>query len=320
MDPGVRAPTPFVFLENDMEIIKEETHINFVRMMKPAVLASIAVIVIGIASLIWHGGPNFGIDFAGGTLIQIKFQKVTPTEKIRDAFTSMGFEGSIIQDFGPNEVIVRTAESGADAKELTSRVEEALSTAFGKGAYELRRIELVGPKVGKDLTRKALLAILFSWIGILVYVGVRFEFRYALGGIVALIHDVLITITFLSLFNKEFDLNIVAALLTIIGYSINDTIVIFDRIRENSRKNIRMPLMDIINTSVNQTLSRTLLTSLTVFVVLVVLFLFGGNVIHDFTFALLVGTVAGTYSSVFIASPIVLLFERIKPTGLKRKK
>ena len=203
---------------------------------------------------------------------------------------------------------------------FTSRVDEALGAAFGKGAYEVRRMEMVGPKVGKDLTRKAILAIIFSWIGSLVYVGVRFEFRYALGGIIALIHDVLVTITFLSLFNKEFDLNIVAALLTIIGYSINDTIVIFDRIRENARKNTRQSLYDVINASVNQTLSRTILTSLTVFIVLVILFFFGGAVIHDFTFALLVGTVAGVYSTVFIASPIVLLFEKIKPTGLKRKK
>mgnify|MGYP001461163760 FL=1 len=303
-----------------MEIIKTETHYNFVRMMKPAVILSLAVIIIGIASLIWHGGPNYGIDFAGGTLIQIKFQNETPAEKIRAAFKSIGFEGSIIQDFGPKEVIVRSAESGSDAKALTSRVDEALGAAFGKGAYEVRRIEMVGPKVGKDLTRKAILAIIFSWIGILVYVGVRFEFRYALGGIVALVHDVLVTVTFLSLFNKEFDLNIVAALLTIIGYSINDTIVIFDRIRENARKNTRQSLNDVINASVNQTLSRTILTSLTVFMVLVVLFFFGGAVIHDFTFALLVGTVAGVYSTVFIASPIVLLFEKIKPTGLKRKK
>ena len=303
-----------------MEIIKSETRINFVGMMKPAVILSIAVIIIGIASLIWHGGPNYGIDFAGGTLIQIKFQKETPTDKIRTAFRTIGFEGSIIQDFGPKEVIVRTAESGADPKGLTSRVDDALLAAFGKGAYEVRRTEVVGPKVGRDLTRKALLAIIFSWLGILIYVGVRFEFRYALGGIVALIHDILITITFLSLFDKEFDLNIVAALLTIIGFSINDTIVVFDRIRENSRKNIRMPLMDIINTSVNQTLSRTILTSLTVLIVLLVLFFLGGAVIHDFTFTLLVGTIAGVYSTVFIASPIVLLFERIKPTGLKRKR
>jgi preprotein translocase subunit SecF len=303
-----------------MEIIKADTHFDFVRMMKPNLIMSLAVIIIGIASLIWHGGPNYGIDFAGGTLIQIKFQNETHTDKIRAAFKSLGFEGSIIQDYGPKEVIVRTAESGTDAKGLTSRVDEGLSAAFGKGAYEVRRIEIVGPKVGKDLTRKAILAIIFSWIGILIYVGVRFEFRYALGGIIALIHDVLVAITFLSLFNKEFDLNIVAALLTIIGYSINDTIVIFDRIRENVRKNIRQSLVEVINASVNQTLSRTILTVLTVLIVLIVLFIFGGPVIHDLTFTLLVGTITGCYSSIFIASPIVLLFEKIKPSGLKRKK
>ncbi|MDP1993053.1 MAG: protein translocase subunit SecF [Syntrophales bacterium] len=303
-----------------MEIIRTDTNYNFVRLMKPAIILSLAVILIGIASLIWHGGPNYGIDFAGGSLIQVKFPSAPNADKIRGAFKTVGFEGSIIQQFGPNEVIVRMAEASTDPKGLTSRVDEALTAAFGKGAYEVRRIEMVGPKVGKDLTKKALLAILFSWIGILIYVGVRFEFRYALGGIVALIHDVLVTITFLSLFDKEFDLNIVAALLTIIGYSINDTIVIFDRIRENSRKNVKMSLLDVINTSVNQTLSRTLLTSLTVFMVLIILFIFGGAVIHDFTFALLVGTAAGVYSTVFIASPIVLLFEKIKPSGLKRKK
>jgi preprotein translocase subunit SecF len=303
-----------------MEIIKTDTHYNFVRMMKPAVILSVAVIIIGIASLVWHGGPNYGIDFAGGTLIQIKFQNDVHADKIRAAFKSIGFEGSIIQNYGPKEFIVRTADNGADPKGLTSTIDGALAAAFGKGAYDVRRVEMVGPKVGKDLTRKAILAIIFSWIGILIYVGVRFEFRYALGGIIALVHDVMVTITFLSLFDKEFDLNIVAALLTIIGYSINDTIVIFDRIRENARKNVRESLTDVINASVNQTLSRTILTSVTVFMVLIVLFIFGGAVIHDFTFALLVGTVAGVYSTVFIASPIVLLFEKIKPSGLKRKK
>jgi len=302
-----------------MEIIKADTHFNFVRLMKPAIVLSIAVIIIGIASLIWHGGPNFGIDFAGGTLIQIKFQNETHADKIRAAFKTIGFEGSIIQNYGPKEVIVRTAESGIDAKGLTARVDGMLTSSFGAGSYEIRRIEMVGPKVGKDLTKKALLAIIFSWIGILIYVGVRFEFRYALGGIIALVHDILITITFLSLFEKEFDLNIVAALLTIIGFSINDTIVIFDRIRENARKNNRLSLIEVINESVNQTLSRTILTSLTVLMVLLVLFFFGGTVIHDFTFTLLVGTIAGVYSTVFIASPIVLMFEKIKPSGRKGK-
>jgi preprotein translocase subunit SecF len=300
-----------------MEIIKTKTQFNFIGMMKPAVILSIVVILVGIGSLIWHGGPRYGIDFAGGTLIQIKFKSDVHADKIRAAFKTIGFENSIIQNYGPQEVIVRTIETETTAKGLSSRIEEALRTAFGSGTYEVRRVEMVGPKVGKDLTKKAILAIIFSWIGILIYVGVRFEFRYALGGIIALVHDVLITITFLSLFNKEFDLNIVAALLTIIGYSINDTIVIFDRIRENTRNNTRQSLYDNINLSVNQTLSRTILTSLTVFMVLVVLFFFGGSVIHDFTFALLVGTVAGVYSTVFIASPIVLMFEKIKPSGLK---
>jgi preprotein translocase subunit SecF len=303
-----------------MEIIRTDTNYNFVRLMKPAVILSLAVIIIGIASLIWHGGPNYGIDFAGGSLIQVKFPSAPDADKIRGAFKSVGFEGSIIQQFGPNEVIVRTAEAGADPKELNSRVDEALTAAFGKGAYEVRRIEVVGPKVGKDLTKKALLAIIFSWIGMLAYIAWRFEFRYAVGGILALVHDTLITVGAMSLLNKEFDLTIVAALLTIIGYSINDTIVIFDRIRENVRKNIKQPLAEIINDSINQTLSRTILTSLTVFLVLLALFFLGGPVIHDFSFALLVGVVVGTYSSVFIASAIVLVWERIKPSTIKRKR
>lgn len=303
-----------------MEIIKSETHYNFVAMMKMAVTVSIVYILIGIGSMFWHGGLNFGIDFAGGTLIQIRFGGETSVDKLRQVFKSIGLENSIIQQFGPKEMVVRTAATNVDLKGLSGQVENALRATYGQGAYEIRRLESVGPKVGKDLTRKALLAIVFSWIGILVYVGFRFEFRYALGGIIALVHDVMVTVGTLSLLDKEFDLNIVAALLTIIGYSINDTIVIFDRIRENTRKNMKMSLMDVINLSVNQTLSRTILTSFTVLIVLLVLFFFGGSVIHDFAFALLVGCVAGVYSTVFIASPIVLVFEKIRPSGMKRKK
>ena len=303
-----------------MEIIKSETHYNFVAMMKIAVTISVVYILIGIASIFWHGGLNFGIDFAGGTLIQIRFSGETSVDKLRQALKPIGMDSSIIQQFGPKEMVVRTAVASTDLKGISSQLENTLNMAYGQSGYEIRRLETVGPKVGRDLTRKALLAIIFSWIGILVYVGFRFEFRYALGGIIALVHDILVTMGTLSLLNKEFDLNIVAAFLTIIGYSINDTIVIFDRIRENTRKNMKMPLMDVINLSVNQTLSRTILTSFTVFMVLLVLFFFGGAVIHDFAFALLVGCVAGVYSTVFIASPIVLLFEKIRPSGMKRKK
>jgi preprotein translocase subunit SecF len=303
-----------------MEFIKPNTQIDFVRWMKAAGAVSLAIIIIGIASMIWHSGLNYGIDFAGGSLVQIKFQQEPQIDKIRNTFKMIGLENSIIQTYGSKEIVVRTPESRADLKGLAAKIETALASAYPSASYDIQRVEVVGPKVGKDLTRKALLAIFFSWVGILVYVGFRFEFRYALGGIIALVHDVLITVALLSLMNKEFDLNIVAALLTIIGFSINDTIVIFDRIRENARKNIRSSLTDIINMSVNQTLSRTILTSFTVFMVLLALFFFGGSVIHNFAFTMLIGTVAGVYSTVFIASPIVLLFEKIKPSTVTGKK
>ena len=302
-----------------MEIIKSLTQFNFVRMMKPAACLSLAFILLGIASMIWHGGLNLGIDFAGGTLVQVKFNQQTTADRIRNALKPIGIEDSIIQPIGTNEVMIRVAKSSGAFTGFSEKIQDALGTYYGKGTFEIRRIEMVGPKVGRDLTKKAILAIVFSWIGILIYVGVRFEFRYAIGGIIALVHDVLVTVGAMSLMNKEFDLNIVAALLTIIGFSINDTIVIFDRIRENTRKNIKMPLNDIINLSVNLTLSRTILTSFTVFMVLIALFFFGGTVIHGFVFAMLVGTVAGVYSTVFIASPIVLAFERIMPSKTKRK-
>jgi preprotein translocase subunit SecF len=303
-----------------MELIKSGTNFDFVGRMKIALACSLTVILIGLASIVWHGGLNYGIDFAGGTLVQVKFQQEPSADEIRSAFKSVGLENSIIQSFGTGEVIVRTAELSSDQRGLSGKIEDALAAVYGKDTFEIRRVEVVGPKVGSDLTRKAILAIVFSWIGMLIYIAWRFEFRYAVGGILALVHDVIITIGVFSLLNKEFDLTIVAALLTIIGYSINDTIVVYDRIRENVRKNVKQSLADTINASINQTLSRTILTSFTVFLVVVVLFFFGGAVIHDFAFALLVGVVVGTYSSIFIASPIVLAFEKIKPSGLKRSK
>lgn len=304
-----------------MEFIKPGINFDFVGKMKLAVGFSLMLIIISIGSVIWHGGLNYGIDFAGGTLVQLKFQKATSPDQIRDAFKPIGLQNVIIQPFGLNEVVVRIGETDIGGKDLSQKMAESLTAVLGKGAYEVRRVEVVGPKVGKDLTRKAILAIVFSCIGMLVYIAWRFEFRYAVGGILALVHDTIITIGAMSLLNKEFDLNIVAALLTIIGYSINDTIVVFDRIRENSRKNAKLPLAQVINDSINQTFSRTILTSFTVLMVLLMLFFLGGAVIHDFAFALLVGCTVGIYSTVYMASAIVLVWERFRPvkTG-KRKK
>jgi len=303
-----------------MEFIKPDINFDFVGKMKMAFGISLAMIIISFASIAWHGGLNYGIDFAGGALIQAKFNVPFTIDKIRESFRPLGLQNSIIQQYGPTEIVVRIAEGAADLKELSGKLEESLNKSFGQNAVEMRRVEMVGPKVGRDLTRKALMAIMFSWVGMLIYIAWRFELRYATGGILALVHDTIITIGAFSLLNKEFDLTIVAAILTIIGYSINDTIVIFDRIRENSRKNIKKPLAEVINESINQTLSRTILTAFTVFIVLAALFFFGGPVIHDFAFALIIGVLVGTYSSVFIASPIVLVWEKWMPSKLRRKK
>jgi len=301
-----------------MEFIKPGTHFDFVGKMKIALGISAALIIISILSVVLRGGLNFGIDFAGGTIIQVKFSKAAPADAIRNAFAGINVGDAIIQEIGENEVIVRTNQPMT--KELQVKVAEAMTGQFGAGAYEIRRIEFVGPKVGRDLTNKAILSIVFAWIGMLIYIAWRFEFRYGLGAIIALIHDTIITIGALSLLNKEFTLVIVAALLTIIGYSINDTIVVFDRIRENRKKDLKKSLAEIINPSVNETLSRTILTAFTVILVLLSLFFLGGPVIHDFAFALLVGVVIGTYSSIVIASPIVLAFENIQISKGKRKK
>ena len=302
-----------------MEWIKPNINFDFVGKRKPAFRVSIALIVISIASIVWHGGLNYGIDFAGGTLIQIKFQQDPSPDRIRSAFRAIGLTDSVIQKIGEKEVVVRTAATQSDMRGLSDRIAESLASLQGRDTFEIRRVEVVGPKVGKDLTRKAILALVFSWIGMLVYIAWRFEFRYAVGGILALVHDTLIAIGSLSLLDKEFTLTIVAALLTIVGYSINDTIVVFDRIRENARKNVKQPLSEVINSSINETLSRTILTAFTVFLVLLALFFLGGAVIHDFAFVLLVGIVIGTYSSIFIASPIVLLFEKFKPARPRGK-
>ena len=306
-----------------MELIKPGININIVGRMKVAAICSLAMIIVSILSLILHGGPRFGIDFAGGTLVQIQFQEDTTVNKIRSGLKKINLEDSIIQQFGYKdniEFLIRTDKSTADLKGLSGEIEDSLIDTYGKGNFEIRRVEIVGPKVGKDLRQKGINAIAIAMIGILIYITWRFEFRYAVGAIIALIHDVLITVGVFSLLGKEITLPIIAALLTIIGYSLNDTIVVFDRIRENVRKRRKQSLREVVNSSINQVLSRTFLTSATTLLVVLALFFLGGAVIHDFAFALLVGILVGTYSSAFIASPTILIWETFKPSKRKRGK
>jgi preprotein translocase subunit SecF len=302
-----------------MEFIKPGLKIDFVGKMKYAIIFSAILTILCIGSVIFHDGLNLGIDFAGGSIIQVKVQKDISADKIRQALRSTRLENSIIQQFGPNEFLIRTAESFHDQKLLVENLEKPLTAAFNKD-YEIRRVEVVGSKVGMDFQRKALLAVVLSWLAMLAYIAWRFEFRYGLGGIIALIHDVIIITGTISILKMEFTISILAAIFFIIGYSINDTIVVLDRIRENVKLNPRNKLADTINLSINQTLSRTILTSFTVFLTVIALYIWGGPVIHDLALSLLVGVVFGTYSSIFISCPIVLLFENLQLSKMKRKK
>lgn len=295
-----------------MEIISSSINIDFLGKRKIFYGVSLMLILLGIVSLIAHGGPEYGIDFAGGTLIQIKFAQDVPIDGIRNALRGVLPGDPVVQSFGEvGEYVIHAEESAEGAQGLSNTIKSTLMSAMNDDSLEIRRIEMVGPKVGKDLREKGLLAILFSLAAILAYIWWRFELRFGFGAVAALFHDVLITVGAFSIFSKQFDLTTVAALLTIVGYSLNDTIVIYDRIRENMKKaGAKADLETIMNKSISETLSRTLLTSLTTLLVVVALFMLGGGVIHDFAFALLVGVVVGTYSSIYIASPVVLFLEQ----------
>jgi preprotein translocase subunit SecF len=299
-----------------LELIKSGTNIDFVGYRFYAVSASIVVIVIGIVSLLVRG-VNYGIDFAGGTLVQVKFSQPVSINDIRSAVESISAKDVTVQDFGTgrsNEFIVRMLESDPELKQgLPQQVSKALTERFkGKSDFEVLRVESVGPRVGKDLRQRAVLAVLAATVVMGIYIAVRFEPRFGVGAAVALLHDVMVAVTALSLTRMEFDLTTVAALLTIVGYSVNDTVIVSDRIRENMRKNRREPLASVMNRSINETLSRTILTGGTVLLVVLALFFLGGEIIHGFAFTLLVGVIVGTYSSVYIASPIVLYMD-LKP-------
>jgi len=343
-----------------MQFIKPGTHIDFMGMRKIAFIFSLILILASIVSLIIHNGLNYGIDFAGGTLVQVKFPQKVDVSDIRKGLGGIGLKDVSVQGFGEQEEHEYLIRTSSDADTLGNQLSDSVSKGL-KGATSLepdiRRVEIVGPQVGNDLKEKALLAVFYSLLLITIYISGRFEqkwtiagitagalmaavyflsvfnlpmpfliaaalvvslvlfwylqLQYAIGAIVALIHDVIITVGVFSLLNLDFSLQIIAALLTIIGYSLNDTIIVFDRIRENIKGNSNHSLvLDLFNRSINETLSRTILTSFTTLIVLVALFLLGGEIIHNFAFAMIIGIVVGTYSSIFIATPIVLMANR----------
>lgn len=288
-----------------IKLIPDNTSIDFLGKRMVCAFLSAALIVATIGLLLTKG-LNYGIDFAGGTLVQIQTANEPEVKTVRSTLSESGFEGFSIQTFdgSKNEFLIRVpVKEGVTSQEVSQEVVSSLSE-IAQG-IDVRRVEFVGPQVGDELKKKGLIAILLSLLAILIYISARFEMRYAIGAIAALTHDVLLTVGVFSLLQKEVTLAVLAAVLTIVGYSLNDTIVVFDRVRENLRKYTKKPLLDVLNISVNEMLNRTLMTSITTVVVLLALFFLGGGVIHDFAFTLLFGVLVGTYSSVFIASPVV---------------
>lgn len=290
-----------------MEFFKR-TNIDFMRIRWPAIWLSTAINLIGIGSMIFHGF-NFGLDFTGGTVVEVGYQQPADLVQVRRALTEGGFKEAGVQHFGSTrEVLIRlppvAAGSGAD---LGDRVVATLNVSAGADQVQLRRVEFVGAQVGKELVEQGGLAILYTLIGILIYIAIRFEWRFAVGAVIATVHDVIVVLAVFTLFQVEFDLTALAAVLAIIGYSLNDTVVIFDRIRENFRKVRKGTILDVVNLSVNETLSRTIITHGTTLLTVLALYFLGGQVIHGFALAFLVGIVVGTYSSIYVASSATVL-------------
>jgi preprotein translocase SecF subunit len=285
-----------------------DPHYDFVGKRRWLYAISLTVMLAGLLHLAYRGGLRYGIDFAGGTLVQVRFERPVTVEAVRRALDRVRLGESVIQQFGDaQEYLIRIEAAAGGLDDVSVRVRSGLEAGKLPG-FEVRRREFVGPQVGRDLQLRALQAVLLGLAGILVYVSIRFDFRGGVAAILSLGHDVLVVLGALSLTNRQMSLPLLAALLTIVGYSINDTIVTFDRIRENlarRRPGSRESLAALVNASINQTLSRTVLTSFTVFLVVVVLYLFGGEVLRDFAFTLLVGVVTGTYSSILAASVVV---------------
>ncbi len=289
-----------------MQLFKKPTTFDFMSKRRIAMLFSAVLILISIGSLATRG-LNFGLDFTGGTLIELGYSQPVDLNIVRSTLETTGFPEAVTQHFGTaKDILIRIApQEGKSNADISSIIMAALR-AVEEGEVSMRRVEFVGPQVGEELTNDGGLAMIYALICILIYVGFRFEYRFAIGSVVALVHDVLITLGMFSLFQLNFDLTVLASILAVIGYSLNDTIVVFDRIRENFRKMRKGSSIDVINTSLNQTLSRTLMTSFTTLLVLLALFIVGGELIHGFATALIIGVVVGTYSSIYVASASAL--------------
>lgn len=283
------------------------TNINFIGNRNIALIFSGVLMLVSMGSLAVRG-LQWGIDFTGGTLIEVGYKQAADLNVLRNTLDEAGFAEATVQNFGTaKDVLIRLRpQEDVSSAELSDKVLEAINKTTKEPA-SVRRVEFVGPQVGDDLAEDGFLALLYSTIGILIYVAWRFEWKFSLGAVIATFHDVIVTLGVFSVFGLEFDLTVLAAILALIGYSLNDTIVVYDRIRENFRSLRKISTEEIMNISVNVTLSRTIMTSLTVMLVLVSLFFLGGEVIHNFSIALLFGVVFGTYSSIFIASPMALM-------------
>jgi preprotein translocase subunit SecF len=281
-------------------------NIDFMALRKPAVMLSVALMLVSIVSLATLK-LNVGIDFTGGSIIEVGYQQAVELQPIRGALETQGFGDAIVQHFGSaNEVLIRLVpDADKDKAELSSEIIVLLQN-ISDTPIDVRRVDFVGPQVGEELTEDGGLAVLYALIAILIYVAFRFEYRFSLGAVAALIHDVVITLGIFSIFQLDFDLSVLAAILAVIGYSLNDTIVVFDRVRENFRKVRKKTSLEVINISINQTISRTLMTSFTTLLVVLSLFFLGGEAIHAFALALIIGVLVGTYSSIYVATTSAL--------------
>jgi len=290
-----------------MHLLSKETNINFVGVRKIALAFSALLLLISAYSIVTNS-LNFGIDFTGGTMIEVGYPQAVDLEEVRTILEQGGYEDALVQNFGSlTDVLIRLPVIESENMAEISNQVVALLQAEQTDAVEVRRVEFVGPQVGEELAEDGGLAMVYALIGILIYVALRFEYRFAIASVLALVHDVVITVGFFSLFRLDFDLTVLAAILAVIGYSLNDTIVVFDRIRESFLKMRKAEPLEVINTSINATLGRTIMTSMTTLLVVVALFVFGGEVIHAFATALLIGILVGTYSSIYVAGTAVLL-------------